>query len=227
MTTFALVPGAGGSAWYWHRVVPLLQAYGHEALAVDLPGDDGETGLSGYADLVRDAVAGRVDVVLVAQSLGGFTAALVAADAGVRGLALVNAMIPESGETPGDWWEHTGWLEARIAAAERNGYPSEFDPVVYFLHDVPDDVVAAGEVHQRPESDAVFRSVWTLDGWPHVPTVVVVGRDDRFFPPEFQRRIARDRLGLSTRLLPGGHLIALARPKPLAELLLRWTRRDG
>ena len=25
MTSFVLVPGAGGSAWYWHRVAPLLE----------------------------------------------------------------------------------------------------------------------------------------------------------------------------------------------------------
>lgn len=27
--TFVLVPGAGGQAWYWHRVVPELEARGH------------------------------------------------------------------------------------------------------------------------------------------------------------------------------------------------------
>jgi len=36
MTSFVLIPGAGGSAWYWHRVVPLLRAAGHEAAAADL-----------------------------------------------------------------------------------------------------------------------------------------------------------------------------------------------
>jgi hypothetical protein len=24
--TFVLIPGAGGSAWYWHRLVPELKA---------------------------------------------------------------------------------------------------------------------------------------------------------------------------------------------------------
>ena len=38
MSTFVLIPGAGGVAWYWHRVVPLLTAAGHEAIPVDLPG---------------------------------------------------------------------------------------------------------------------------------------------------------------------------------------------
>ena len=79
VATFALVPGAGGAAWYWHRVVPLLEQAGHEAIAVDLPGDDPHAGLPEYAALVLEAVAGRDDVVVVGQSMGGFTAPMVAA----------------------------------------------------------------------------------------------------------------------------------------------------
>ena len=47
--SFVLIPGAGGAAWYWHRVVPLLQAAGHDAVAVDLPADDPAAGLPEYA----------------------------------------------------------------------------------------------------------------------------------------------------------------------------------
>ena len=68
---FVLIPGAGGAAWYWHRVVRLLQEAGHEAIAVDLPGDDPAAGLPEYTDLVADAIGARGTVVLVAQSLGG------------------------------------------------------------------------------------------------------------------------------------------------------------
>jgi hypothetical protein len=48
----------------------------------------------------------------------------------------------------------------------------------------------------------------------------VTGSGDRFFPAEFQQRVARDRLGLDADVLPGGHLIALARPSELANYLL-------
>src|SRR5262245_35983821 len=107
MACFALVPGAGGVSWYWHRVVPLLEAAKHETIAVDLPGDDARAGLSVYADRVVEAIGTR-EVILVAQSLGGFTAALVCAQARVRMLVLVNAMIPVPGETAGEWWANTG-----------------------------------------------------------------------------------------------------------------------
>jgi hypothetical protein len=84
MATFVLVPGAGGMAWYWHRAVPLVRAAGHEPIAVDLPGDDSRAGLAEYADIIIRALAERRDVVLVAQSLAGFTAPLVCARKSVR-----------------------------------------------------------------------------------------------------------------------------------------------
>jgi len=151
VTSFVLIPGAGGSAWYWHRVVPLLREAGHEAIAVDLPGDDEAAGLPEYASLVTGAIGGRDDVVLVAQSLGAFTAPLAAARSGVRALVFVNAMIPVPGETPGAWWGNTGWEQARIDAALAGGYRPEFDLDTYFLHDVPPEVADAGLPYQRPD----------------------------------------------------------------------------
>jgi hypothetical protein len=42
----------------------------------------------------------------------------------------------------------------------------------------------------------------------NVPTTVLAGRDDRFFPIDFQRRVAHERLGLGET--PDGHLNAPA-----------------
>jgi pimeloyl-ACP methyl ester carboxylesterase len=218
--TFVLIPGAGGSAWYWHRLVPLLQAAGHEAIAVDLPGDDPAAGLPEYAGLVAGVIGRRDNVVLVAMSLGGFTAPMAAAKTPVRALVFVNAMIPRPGETPGAWWENTGWSDAGAAAAKRGGYPADVDLAVYFLHDVAPEVAAAGEPYQRPEADVAFGSRCDFGRWPSIPIRAVAGADDRFFPVDFQQALARDRLGLDADVLPGGHLIALAQPAALARYLL-------
>jgi len=220
VSTYVLIPGAGGSAWYWHAVVPLLEAAGHEAIAVDLPGDDETAGLPEYARLVIDAIGDRDDVVLAAMSLGGFTAPMVAAKAPLRALVLVNAMIPLPGETPGAWWDATGSEAARIAAAKEGGYGTEFDLQAYFLHDVPPEVAAAGAQYERPEAAAAFESACDFGAWPSIPIRVVAGAGDRFFPVGFQRAVARDRLGLEAEVLPGGHLIALAQPAALARYLL-------
>src|SRR5262245_2459111 len=223
MATFILIPGAGGVAWYWHRVVPLLGEAEHEAIAVDLPGDDAQAGLSVYADRVVEAIGTR-HVVLVAQSLGGFTAPLVCEQVAVRMLVLVNAMIPVPGETAGEWWDDTGSVAARQAAAQRGGYSTNFDLAMYLLHDVPPEIVKQGEAHQRPEADIAFGEPCRFEAWPKVPICVIAGRDDRFFPIEFQRRVARERLNLSVDELPGGHLIALSNPRGLVHQLLDYLQ---
>jgi pimeloyl-ACP methyl ester carboxylesterase len=195
VVTFVLIPGAGGVGWYWHRVVPLLEEANHAAIAVDLPGDDQEAGLSAYADRVIQAM-GRPRVILVAQSLGGFTVPLVCARAHVRMLVLVNPMIPAPGETAGEWWDNTGSSAARIAAARGGGYPATFDVATYFLHDVPPEVIEQSEEHERVEAAVVFGQPCEFEAWPEVPIHVIAGRDDRFFPIDFQRRVARERLNV-------------------------------
>jgi pimeloyl-ACP methyl ester carboxylesterase len=220
MTTFLLVPGAGGQAWYWHRLVPELERRGHGAVAVDLPADDETAGLAAYADTVIAAVGDRAPVVVVAQSMGGLTAPLVCARLPVDLLVLVNAMVPLPGETGGDWWTVTGQRAARVAYWEREGIDGdpEDDAVMYF-HDVPADVTAAAMQQPFAQSGRPLADPWPLSAWPDVPTKVVVGRDDRVFPAEFQRRIAAVRLGLTVDEVPGGHLMALARPVELADRL--------
>src|SRR3954470_6774686 len=108
MTTFVLVPGAGGQAWYWHRLVTELERRGHVAVAVELPTGDDSAGLAVYADTVVAAAGDRAPLVLVAQSMGGLTAPLVCARLPVELLVLVNAMIPLPGETGGGWGTATG-----------------------------------------------------------------------------------------------------------------------
>jgi pimeloyl-ACP methyl ester carboxylesterase len=224
VSAFILIPGAGGAAWTWHRVVPLLEEAGHEAIAVELPGDDPDAGLEAYAERVIEAIGARRDLVLVAQSLGGFTAPLVCARAPVRMLVLVNAMIPVPGETAGAWGDHTGSGAARTAAARAGGYPEDFDEAAYFFHDVPPEIVAAGEAHERAESERIFEDVCRFAAWPRIPIHVIAGRDDRLFPIDFQRRVARDRLKVSVDEVAGGHLVALSNPRGLVERLLGYLR---
>jgi pimeloyl-ACP methyl ester carboxylesterase len=223
MTTFVLVPGAGGQAWYWHRVVPELRARGHEAIAVDLPAADDGAGFAEYADAVVAAIGDRRgDLVLVGQSLGGFTVPLVAERVPVEQIVLLNAMIPRPGESGGEWWEATGQAAARAAYAARDGRSADaFDPLVDFFHDVPPDVTAVAVAGGVDQSGTPFEEPWPLAAWPDVPTRFLQGREDRLFPLEFQRRVVAERLpGVEVEELPGGHLLALSRPVELATALM-------
>ncbi|HLI12838.1 MAG TPA: hypothetical protein VKY65_14695 [Alphaproteobacteria bacterium] len=146
MALFTLVPGAGGMAWYWHRVTPLLRESGHQAIA------------------------------------------------------------------------------AREQAALSRGYAVAFDPETYFLHDVPTDVRRTGPEAPRREAEIVFGEPCRFEHWPAIPIHVLAGRDDRFFPVEFQQRVARERLGKDVEEIAGGHLVALSNPEGLTRRLLAYER---
>jgi pimeloyl-ACP methyl ester carboxylesterase len=196
MATYVLIHGAGSDSWYWHLVVPELRAQGHAVVAPDLPCDDDAAGLSQYADTVVDAIGNRSDLVVVGQSLAGFTTPLVCERVPVSLLILVAAMVPAPGESAGDWWTNTGWERARRERAERDGRSIDgaFDPVAEFFHDVPPNVTAEAFARgERRQSRTPFETTWSLAAWPAVPTRVLLCRDDRFFPAEFMRRVVRDR----------------------------------
>ena len=226
-----LIPGAGGRGWVWHLVEADLRRRGYDAFAVDLPAADESQGLPGYADAVvsaireraiRERAAGDAPVTIAAYSLGAFTAPLVWQQVPARRVILVNAMVPQPGETPGAWWDNVGWEQARTAAARRNGYSPDFDLDTYFMHDIPADLRELMAGHDAPQSGGPFGDVCAFDGWPSVPVHAIAGQDDRFFPIELQRRVARERLGAEPDIVPGGHLAALSYPAELSAALARY-----
>jgi pimeloyl-ACP methyl ester carboxylesterase len=234
MATFVLIPGAGGQAWQFHRLIPRLAALGHRAAAMDYPQEPG-AGLARHVDAAVEALeaaGGRDDgpLVVVALSLGGFIGPQVGARLDADLLVLLNAMVPRPGEPASAWWAAVGHDEARVEAAARAGRAPDapFDLREEFFHDVPADVVAtAFEGPPPPEpTEAMFTEPWPLSSWPAVPTRFLQGSDDRFFPPAFQRRVVADRLGpeVAFEEIPGGHLVALSQPAVLADRLDAYQR---
>jgi pimeloyl-ACP methyl ester carboxylesterase len=159
---------------------------------------------------------------VVVQSLGEFTAPLVCERVSVDLLALLNAMVPSPGESPGEWWDNTGHAQAQAEQAARDGRNLSADEDLRdaFFHDVSPEVTAEAWARGEPrQSRNPFAQPWPLARWPEVPTRFLQGRDDRFFPVEFQRRVVRERLGITPDEMAGGHLVALSRPKELADRL--------
>ena len=208
MATYVLLPGAGSDSSYWYLVTPRLEALGHDVVAVDLPIEDETAGFDEYADVVVEAIGDRTDLVVVAQSLGGFTAPVVCDRVAVDLLVLLAAMTPAPGESPAEWWGATGHVDPHLEIEE------------LFFHDVPDDVKAT-VLAQPPlgQSKRSFEDPFPLTAWPDVPTRFVLCRDDRLFPADFQRRVVKERLGITPDEIDGGHLPAWSRPDELVEKL--------
>jgi pimeloyl-ACP methyl ester carboxylesterase len=220
VSTFVLIHGGGDVGWYWHLVEAELRRRGHEAVAPDLPCGDDSARLDDYADTVADAIGHRHDVIVVAQSYGGFTAPLVADRTPVDMIVLVAAMIPGPGESPAQWWANTGHAEAVRVQAERDGgLTGSDDPFVAFYHDVPRSLAEEAMSKERGESETAYDRPWPRDAWPAVPTRFVLCTEDRVFPLEFMRRVVAQRLGITPDEIAAGHCVALGHPIELVDLL--------
>lgn len=184
-------------------------------IAPDLPCDDDSAGLKQYTDVVVKAIGFFTDIVVVAQSLGGFTAPLVCERVPAELLILVAAMIPAPDETGNAWWTNTGYPKS----------DRPFDVKEIFFHDVPPDVTAeAFRRGEKEQSHTPMNEPWPLRKWPDVPTRFLLCRQDRFFPADFMRRVVRERLGITPDEMDSGHLPALSQPKELVERLEAYRR---
>ena len=187
-------------------------------VAPDLPCEDESKGLADYADVVVEAIGDRAGVVVVAQSFGGYTAPLVCARVPAELMVLVAGMVPAPGESAEEMFASTGY----------DGGAGGDDAIAIFYHDVNPALAAEAMARGRDQAAAPGSEPWPLDRWPDVPTRYLLCRDDRMFPAEWARRVARERLGAAPGEIAGGHCPALSRPRELAGRLesLRRGRRS-
>ena len=146
---------------------------GHDTVAPDLPIEDDTAGLTEYATAVIDAIGDRRDVVVVAQSFGGYIAPIVAERIDARLIVLVAAMIPSPGESAEEMFVNTRWEPAQL---------EDSSELAVFYHDVPRELADEALSRGRRQSDTPGREPWPLAAWPDIETRFVLCRNDRFFP---------------------------------------------
>jgi pimeloyl-ACP methyl ester carboxylesterase len=230
-TTFVLIPGAGADPRVYEATIAALRELGHDGIAPPLPLGDAEARPSDHAAAVVAALPRPrpAPLVVVGQSLGAYAAAIAAEQLAPQRLILLAPMIPRPGEAAGDWWEGTGHEEAIAPLTERLGPPSEWDEAAMaevFYHDVDAATLEAMAEFEGVPGTGLFAEPLQVEPWPFVPTTVLLPREDRLFPLDFQRRLARERLdapSVEVAEMEGGHLPMLSRPRELAERLVEVT----
>jgi pimeloyl-ACP methyl ester carboxylesterase len=229
MATYVLIHGASTDSWDWHRVIPLLTAAGHDVIAPDLPVADPSCGIPEYTDSVLATIGDPApdDLIVVAHSLGAFTGALLATRIPVKLLVFLAAMAPKEGETPGQWWGASGFEAAKQENDERLGITEDPDMRLTFFHDVPEEITAESFKRDPIAQTAAPFSSPPMPALPEVPMRFLLCREDRMFPAGFQRRMAKERLGITADEMISGHLPALAHPEELVRHLERFRLEAG
>jgi pimeloyl-ACP methyl ester carboxylesterase len=224
MATFGLVHGMCVGAWSWELVTPHLADAGHEVIAVDLPSEDSDATFSDYAAVVREALTGADDdIVLVGHSLGGLTVPLVAARRPVREVVFVCGVIPVPGKSvvdqgfdflatdPAKWQVDNGDGSISIR-------PEAVGP--YIAQDMAPALIVDIASRLRPQFLTPLAEQCPLESLPKLPYRYVLCREDRFVSPDWSRRAAPERLGVEPIELAGSHMATNSRPEELAAILL-------
>jgi pimeloyl-ACP methyl ester carboxylesterase len=227
MATYGLVHGAWHGAWCWDELREELEERGHATVAVDLPCDDWDAGLSDNADIVVDALGDADDVVLVGHSLGGITIPVVAKRRAVQRMVFLCALLPKPGQTMdevlgGDAAVLSPEFGKFIQVVNEDNSVS-WDPasaVEAFYHDCPPDLAKWAASKLRRQVWATTQERSPLDAWPDVPSTYIVCSEDRTVSPEWSRRAAKEWIGADLIELPGGHSPFLSRPAELADVLV-------
>src|SRR5262245_5527599 len=201
--TFCLVHGSWHGAWCWERLVPELEALGHRAVAVDLPSEDPNAGLTRYAEVVAEALTDVDDeVVLVGHSLGGSTIPLVARSRPVAHLVFLGALVPRPGETVTDRYTtesvHVRGFMRNTATRDDGAsyWPDPRAAVRCFYHDCTAEDAAWAVPRLRAQSAAPRLEPWPVDALPDIPRSSILCRGDRVIDPPWSRGMSRELLGV-------------------------------
>jgi pimeloyl-ACP methyl ester carboxylesterase len=226
VATFVLVHGAWHGSWCWERVVSELEGRGHRALTVDLPIADPAAGVDEYVQAVAGVLAEAGDKpVLVAHSLSGLIAPVVAHRYPVGRVIYLGAILPSPGESLLARLEPEGVLASDYFSGLEVGddgaapFPPDLAGDVFFGDCTPEDSAWAVS-HLGRQAFTVAMTPCPVDAMPSVPTDYIVLQEDAALSPAWCRQAARDRLGVEPHELAGGHSPFITRPGELADMLV-------
>jgi len=216
VATFCLVHGAWHGGWAWEPLRAELEGRGHRVVAPDLPCDDPDAGVAEYAAVVREALGGADDAIVVGHSLGGMTIPLVPA----RTLVYLCAYVPEPGRALADR-DAAAWGPGFATSIQRDELGRSYWPdLAAAAHDLqypPEAAALAAKLRPQGRKPSVEPS--PVQALPRVDSAFIVCTHDYAIPPDFQLRMARDEVGVEPVELPSGHSPMLSHVRELADAL--------
>ncbi|MFF9279782.1 alpha/beta fold hydrolase [Streptomyces griseosporeus] len=225
--TIVLVHGAFADASSYAEVIPRLLARGLDVVAPAVP-NRSLVGDAAYVASVVRQIPG--DVLLVGHSYGGAVITVAGTEDNVKGLVYLAGYALEKGESLGELQGR--FPDSDLAAAlvytpfpiegsSETGTDVSVQPDAFpavFAADVDTRLTEVLAVSQRPLAAQAFADPAPAAAWKTKPSWGLVASSDRTINPDVER-YGYQRAGMTTVEVDSSHLVMLAQPARVVELI--------
>jgi pimeloyl-ACP methyl ester carboxylesterase len=200
------------------KVIPALQADGHEVIAVQYGLDSFEEDV---ATVKRTLNRVGSPVILVGHSYGGATITAAGVDERVVGLVFVAAVAPDAGETVQNQLDkYPSDIFSRVEVADGRAWMLP-NGTEFFCGDLSaEDQKLVWATHYAPVFDLFHQQKLDANsiGWKSKPSWYVLATKDHTVHPDLQRWVSK-RMGANVRVVESSHVPMLSKPDVVIEVI--------
>ncbi|HTH55799.1 MAG TPA: alpha/beta fold hydrolase [Cyclobacteriaceae bacterium] len=233
--TFILIHGSWHSAWNWHKVVPIIESQGHQAIAIDLPGmgRDKTPIQTVTMDMVVQRICDEIDkvdgkVILVGHSKNGIMISQAAEyrPDKIEKLVYLAAYLIPNGKTQREYslQDTEGVLKPFVTKYEQTN-STTLGHKIYkegLYHDCSDDITELAKVllSHEPFVTGVTPLQLTDENFGRVPRIYIECTEDKAVTPFIQRKMHSETRCEKIYSLSTSHSPFFSKPQELTEILL-------
>ncbi|MGA3240952.1 MAG: alpha/beta hydrolase [Bryobacteraceae bacterium] len=213
-----LVHGAFADGTSWSKVIPLLEAKGYHAVAVQNP----LTSLSDDVAATKRAIALQDGpVILVGHSWGGAVITQAGDGPKVAALVYVSAYAPDAGQSANDAGSPYGWTEGQKQIrldSQKFAYMTFKGASEDIAQCLPTEDAKMFIAVQGESFGPMFDEKLTVAAWKGKRSWFIVSANDRMLAPAMEESAAK-KLGATTTILSTCHMSILDQPERVAAVI--------
>jgi pimeloyl-ACP methyl ester carboxylesterase len=198
------------------KVIPALQADGHEVIAVQYGLDSFEEDV---ATVKRTLNRVGSPVILVGHSYGGATITAAGVDDRVAGLVYIAAVAPDVGETVQQQLDkYPSDIFSRVEVADGRAWmlPNGTEFFAGDLSEEEQKLVWA--THYAPVADLFHQQKIKSTAWKSKPSWYILASQDHTVHPDLQRWVSK-RMGATVVEVESSHVPMLSKPDVVIEVI--------
>lgn len=205
---------ADGSCF--NKVIPALQADGHEVISVQYGLDSFEEDV---ATVKRTLNRVGSPVILVGHSYGGATITAAGVDERVVGLVYIGAVAPDVGETVQEQLDkYPSDIFSRVEVSDGRAWMLP-NGTEFFAGDLSaEEQKLVWATHYAPVADLFQQQKITSTPWKSKPSWYILTTQDHTVHPDLQRWVSK-RMGATVTEVASSHVPMLSKPDVVIEVI--------